>query len=316
MTGNLNMMMKFRDIQVAEDVGRKAELGWFDVEFTMYGCAYWDKLQDKLYYKVSTLPEDIYDFIERSAEVDIYPSNVLSLTKKCPVPAGMKEVIAREVKKDLAKTLRTLYPKPFFQLLDKIAASCTDNRAAEMLWQEAEELEGVFEEEKLRRFEHLVKYLYGCRKVERADYLKLLDWLQEERRSMDDDFVSKDIFEKTLYGLAYEEAGSVHYVENAQRAHIFEEQYALEQKGCFVTPIFAQTYWYNYEYRLPDVRKDFKKALKEALDETYREKIKRLKGSPIHLEGLADTAEMVGREYGPKPLETLLRYSRHWGISW
>ena len=48
MTGNLNMMMKFRDLQVAEDVGKKAELGWFDVEFTMYGCAY---LNDgKMYY--------------------------------------------------------------------------------------------------------------------------------------------------------------------------------------------------------------------------------------------------------------------------
>ena len=107
-------MMKFRDIQVAEDVGKKAALGWFDVEFTMYGCAYWEKEQDKLYYKVSTQAEDIYDFIEQSAAKDIYPSNVLSLSKKCPVPAGMKEWIAQDVKVELAQKLKVIYPKDCF----------------------------------------------------------------------------------------------------------------------------------------------------------------------------------------------------------
>lgn len=43
MTGNLDMMMKFRDLRVAEAIGKKAALGWFDVEFTVYGCAYLDR---------------------------------------------------------------------------------------------------------------------------------------------------------------------------------------------------------------------------------------------------------------------------------
>ena len=51
MTGNLEMLMKMRNakimkeanVQTAEDIAKKAELGYFDVEFTMYGCAYWDR---------------------------------------------------------------------------------------------------------------------------------------------------------------------------------------------------------------------------------------------------------------------------------
>ena len=43
MTVDLDSMMDMRDVQVALDVAKRAEMGWFDVEFTMYGCAYWDK---------------------------------------------------------------------------------------------------------------------------------------------------------------------------------------------------------------------------------------------------------------------------------
>ena len=40
MTVDLNMMLDLRDLQVAMDVAKRAELGWFDVEFTMYGTCF------------------------------------------------------------------------------------------------------------------------------------------------------------------------------------------------------------------------------------------------------------------------------------
>lgn len=60
MTIDLNMMIDLRDMQVALDVAQRAELGWFDIEFTMYGCAYWQN--GKRYYKLSAYNEKIYDF--------------------------------------------------------------------------------------------------------------------------------------------------------------------------------------------------------------------------------------------------------------
>ena len=42
MTVELDAMMELRDLQVAMDIAHRAEMGWFDVEFTMYGCCYFN----------------------------------------------------------------------------------------------------------------------------------------------------------------------------------------------------------------------------------------------------------------------------------
>ena len=220
MTGNLSAMMHMHDLRVAEDIGKMAELGWFDVEFTMYGCAY--MFEGKMCYKISSEAKDIYDYIEHGAKQGVYPSNVLSLTEKCPVPAGMKELIAQDVKKDLGRKLREVYPQAFFEELYALAQAVTTNSAAALLWAEAEALEGVFEEEKLKYFEELVDYAYSCRKLEQTEYAALLQWIASERRDMEDDFVSKDIFEKTLYGIAYAGEAGIEYMTNAQKEYVYE----------------------------------------------------------------------------------------------
>ena len=86
MTVDLNMMIDLRDLQVAMDVARKAEMGWFDVEFTMYACSY--AIGEKRYYKISAEAEKIYDFIENSRQNGCIASNIMKMTKKCPVPVG------------------------------------------------------------------------------------------------------------------------------------------------------------------------------------------------------------------------------------
>ena len=307
------MMMKFRDMQVAEDIGKKAALGWFDVEFTMYGCAYWK--DGRRYYKVSPQAEDIYDFIEKSAQQDIFPSNVLSLTRKCAVPTGFEETIALQVKKGLAKQLQKTYPAEFLQLLGRSAAACRNNAASASLWQAAEELEGVFEEERLQHFDRWVHYCYRCQKLEREEYHKLLAWLKEERESMADDFVSKDIFEKTLYGLAYEEEGSIRYLSNAHSGHVYASLHELEGQGVVVTPILAQTYWYNYDYSLAEVKTDFKAKLKQTYSADDLERLKHLKASlsPAAVEKLAETIDFVQEKWGELPAATFRRYSCRWG---
>lgn len=308
------MMMKFRDMQVAEDIGKKAALGWFDVEFTMYGCAY---LRDgQRAYKVSPQSEDIYGFIEESACRDIYPSNVLSLTRKCAVPTGMKEEIALVVKKELAKELKRIYPVEFLQLVEQIAKTCGTNIASAALWSEAEALEGLFEEERLRHFERLIHYCYSCRKLARAYYEQLLAWLKEERESMADDFISKDIFEKTLYGLAYEEEGSIRYLSNAHSGHIYESLHELEGEGRVVTPVLAQTYWYNYDHSLADVKADFKAKLKQVYSQDDLARFKALRESPGPLtrEAFNQTLREVEEKWGALPQATLRRYGCRWGL--
>jgi len=184
----------------------------------------------------------------------------MQLTKRCAVPAGMKELLVQELKKELAKKLHETYLKDFFVALSNVAKDCVNNDALMLLWKEADALEGVFDEERLRLFENLVHYVYSCRKIEAVNYEKLLAWIKKEYKNMDDNLVSKDIFEKTLYGIAYGLGDKIEYMENAQRDYIYGKAYELEKQDVFVTPVLSRTYWYNYEYRLTDVIQDFKKS--------------------------------------------------------
>lgn len=308
------MLVKFRDMQVAEDISKKAALGWFDTEFTMYGCAYWEK--GKMYYKISPEAEDIYDFIDKSALKEIYPSNIMVLSRKLPVPIGMKETVALTIKQELAKELQKTHCADFFKTLYDWAKKCETDTAAAVLWEEADRLEGLFEREKLNGFERLVNYCYSCRRLSKETYQKLSDWLKSERKSMNDDFISKDIFEKDFYGIAYEEKGTIQYLENAHKSSVFQKSHELEIAGDFVTPIFARKYWYNYEYSLPQVKKDFRAALRQEYNEAMMCKIKALRANADAALKTAfeKTIDDVRITWGDKPAETFSRYGQHWGI--
>lgn len=324
MTGNLEMLMNMHKAQViqdaniraAEDIGKKAALGYFDVEFTMYGCAYFNNKMEKMSYRVSDKADDIYNFVEVAPREELYPGNVETMTLKCPVPLGTKELIARDVKKELAKELNTIYCKDFFVELYQLAQEIQSNQAAKQLWEEAERLEGTFDEEKLRQFATLVHYYYSCRTLTNAAYQELQAWIAEERKSTEEDFVSKDIFEKTMYGFAYRNAGKLHYISNAQSAYVFAKAYELEQKGISLTPIYDKTYWYNYVYRLADVVQDYKTALKNVCNQEHFDKLQRMKGTrdEEQRKHFRRKLEVVSEQYGKNAAATIERYGYHWGV--
>jgi len=295
-------------------VAQLFELGWFDVEFTMYGCAY---LEDgKVFYKASPAEQDIYAFIEKSANKSIFPSNVMEYTVECPVPSGMKQMIAQDVKVDLGKQLREAFPQEFLELLYELGVEATNNTCAEQLWEEADQLEGKFDENLLRLFEDKVHFVHSCRHLNEAEYKKLLAWIAEERKNMEDSAICKDIFEKTMYGIAYEENGKIKHIENARLGYVYRKAHLFERQGKFVTPVFYQTYWYNYKYRLPDVLEDFHKELLEECGEAYRNEVKAIKhsGSGLTLDRFNEAMAEVKEKYGNAAAETLTRYGYRWGV--
>ena len=323
MTGNLEMLFAMRNkeiakahkdanLQTADDVQAMAELGYFDTEFTMYGCAYLEN--GKRYYKVSPEAADIYRFIEQSNLRNIFPSNVVQYTKKCAVPAGMKEVIAQDVKVELAKQLSGLFPMAFFDTLHFLADQITEDTASAMLWQRVEELEGLFDIESLRRFEELLNYMYSCRKLTPHTFEKLHRWLKDERKSMMENFETKDIFEKTMYGAMYVDGERLRYVENARLEYVYDKIYDIEGKGGVVTPVFAKTYWYNYRYRLADVIRDYKQALHDVFTADYLERMEKIRRTDRFEDQFVDTVLKVREQFGIEPAETLLRYGDRWGI--
>ena len=317
MTGNLDMLKVFRDIRVGIEVGRKAKLGWFDVEFTMYGSVCYHPQEKKRYYRISSRQEDIYDFIENSMLQDVYASDLMTHTIKCAVPAGMQEEIANEVKRELAKKLKEQYTKDYFIMLYALADSCDENGAEEILWAECEDLEGTFDKERLTMFKHMVEYAYKCKTLSKRGYQNLMEWYQDELKNMDDDFISKDIFEVTMYGAGYiDEQGKIKFVSNAKRENIYGKLYEYQRKGLFVTPVISKTYWYNYEYRLQDVIVDFKAELIKKFDDHTISHLKMLGHTEAKTPNEIQKAliHQITLNNEDKPVSTMQRYLSQWGI--
>lgn len=317
------MMTKMRNqkimldanLQVAENVNKMAELGYFDVDFTMYGCAYQLPNNEKRYYRVSSQAIDIYDFMENAMQQSIYAGNIMTLSKRCHVPSGSKGLMEMLIKQKLAIELHDFYPREFFNQLYILSQYYRNDVASSLLWEEAELLEGVFDEEKLNKFEVLVHYIYSCGKIESTTYRQLLDWIKEERKNMNDNPICKDLFEKTLYGIAYEKDGCIFYIENAQREYIYKKVYELEQDGRFVTPVFSKTFWYNYTYRLSDVTRDFKRLLRKELDEQYCKRIKMMRNNMniFKNDEFQNALKQVEQIWGEPCANTLKRYGCRWG---
>jgi len=317
MTGDLSFFSKFRDLQAADYIRKKGELGWFDVEFTMYGCAYLDIQDEKMRYKVSGKAEDIYNFIEQSNRRDVYTSNLESFTQKYPVPSGMKQYIADEIKKELARNLRKKYSIDFFTELFSIAESITTNAAAAFLWQKVDTIEGTFDEKQLRVLENEIHYWYESRKLCRTEYLNLLQWLEDEKKNMDEVVVIRDIQKKTLYGFAYEDVKGIKYVANAKSATIYKKAKELEMQGCAVSPIWNETYWYNYLKSISEISETFKFDLKTIYSKEYFEILRDIKKNSSSVDDKNEywaKVEYVRVKYGDSAAETLIQYGYRWGI--
>ncbi len=311
MTGRLNFVLQFRDAQVAEDVRKKAELGWFEQEFTMYGTAY---LNDgEMCYKISADAGKIYAFIEASSRQQIFCSNVLTHTRTLAVPIGEKEETALAVKKETACLLRRAYPPEFFRLLAQLAEDIRTDAAYPWLCAQRETLEGIFDERRLAHFQDLVQHCYSAQKLSPAHCRELLDWVHQQYLCMLDDFVSKDRFEKSFYGIAYASGSGFRYLHDSLPEYICQRQAALEEKGVFVSPVFAQTLWYNYTYDLAACRQDYDALLKATLSPDMLKQLQIILRGPQYTPRPSFIRTL--QDMGPQAQDAFNRHLGRWGVT-
>ncbi len=312
MTVNFEFINKLRDVQVAEQVGKMAALGYFDVEFTLYGCAYYMAKKDMIYYKVSGNAAEIYHYVDLAQRQDIFPSAVECLTLKCPVPLGEKETIELKVKHRLARQLQRHYSKAYFLKLAEISKRVQNNSAAPLLWELAEDIEGHFDENQLKQFENLLHYTYSCRKITLDEYNKLSEWLQEEYDNMIDGVIDQDVYEKTFYGIAYENNGKVSYYSNAQFDYVYRKIETLEKNGTFISPIFSKHYVYSKQTQLHEKVQQFKNELKQRYTEQYMQDLHKLRGTGCSQEEILAMGQEVCSNKACE--ETLKCYASRWAI--
>lgn len=315
MTVKLDLMVEMRDINVAKQIAQRAELGWFDTEFTMYGCAY---MKDGgRFYRVSAFNEKIYEFIENGQKADILPSDILIQTTKLSVPVGLKEYFSLDFKRQLAQTLSNVFPIAFFHYLNAIGEKATEDSAYDTIGKLQKELIGCFEEKELSKFELLLNHVYLSKKITKVHYDMFMEWLKEERKYMEENIICKDVNKKTFYGFAYQDMiGEIKYVVNAGRGKIYQKKYALEQKNVFTTPVYSETYYTNYNVKTPQIQAEFVQVLRQYFDQQHLHLLAGLTMYNNHItaEEFHHYLEESTVLFGEKAKETLAHYGHRWGI--
>jgi len=315
MTVKLDMMVEMRDMNVAKQIAQRAELGWFDTEFTMYGCAYMKDGQR--FYRVSAFNEKIYEFIENGEKMDILPTDIIVQTTKLSVPAGLKEYFEFDFKKQLAQYLSELFSLEFFQYLNEIGERAAEDTAFEVLSSYQHSLIGCFEEKMLSKFELLLNHIYLSKKISKEHYHMFIDWLKEERKCMEDNIICKDVNKKTFYGFAYQDDyGNIKYVVNAGRGKIYQKKYALEQKNIFTTPVYTETYYTNYNVKTPQIQAEFEQELHKYFDQQYLDIIHQLTATNgnILVDEFNEMLSYTELQFGSLARDTLQHYGHRWGI--
>lgn len=301
-----------RDLQAAEDVGSRARLGWFDVEFNFYGTAW--REHDEMNYLISANPVKIYDFAMDKLAEDIYCAPVETYRKKCSVPSGTEDCMAMNLKILQGRTLRNRYPEAFLLEFHDAFATAANDAGKVLLdgWQE--ELDGLFEEEPLNLFEMFVDHAYTIKNLTKPVYTDYKQWLKDVHSDMDDDIIVKDIYYKTLFSLRYTDNGCQKTAINAQKDRLYNKRYMLMKRGIRPTIIYGKTYWYNTDYRLSDCRADYETYLASDIMENFNydvDSINRLPSAVDHDTYWQRAEQWIGK-YG----EGIKAYLDYYAVMW
>lgn len=315
MTVGMNMMNTlFRDFKVAEDVGKMMSLRRFEVEFTVYGCLF--ARDGKRQYLISDDEANIYDAISQQGFLDYYPLPIVHLTNQCLVPSGCEEDICQQTKLQLAKYLQSSYSYDFLTRFYKLADIKPNNEAEPLLALLAEKLWGRYHHDWLTLFQGLVDRAYCRKNLNFENYCKHYNWIQMEQRQMDNDGQKKEQFVKILYGMGYQGDDSTTIVYlNADKNMIDHLIKTKRRQGYLTSTLLAKTYGYNYDYRLEDARKDFKKYLQKIFNEHYFMLIKELEHCVVAIDLLAYQSLLHSVQANGNRLEqeALEQYGCYWG---
>jgi len=308
--------LKFRDEQVAEDISKKAKLGWLDTEIIAHGCAYLDSKCDKVFYKISTCEDDIYRFMETCKLDGYYPSRIMTLKRRYDLPTGMKEIVAKTVKIELALLLQRAYPKQFFYILYELGKQSERNDAAELIWDEIMDYENSLDEKWLYCLHLLIEYALFCHGITAETYKQFQEWVANEQKCLGETAIDKHRLKKTVCGFGYEKDGKLQYVVDARRSMIYRKFYTIEAQGYNLSPIFSKQYGYNLCDDLPKVIDVFKAELKETCDITYMNKVTALRHVKVSYEKdkIEKQITEVRKNYGEDAADTLQCYAYRWGI--
>ena len=219
------MMYLYRDMMTALDVGKKAEMGYYDVEFNTFGCAYY--AQGERNYCLSNSATKLYDFLEKAALENIYPTIIQCENFKKPIPRGIKQMLELDLKRDLAKKMRKNYSYDFLLELQKLGEKIGVNSASDVLNEYMDELECTFNRDQFDLFENTLTLCVSQKKLELKDYKLLIKRLSEERKNISSELRPHDIFNQVFYTFCYEVNVEHRFFYDARKNFVYQKRAEL-----------------------------------------------------------------------------------------
>lgn len=274
-----NVYQENRDAQCASDVANMAEMGKFEVDFPVYGCAYLEN--DCITYRVSSDAKDIYCFLDQSAHYGLYPTSIKHYIRQTPVPSGLRDQIAYETKITLAHMLKHDYGHTFFNLLEPFTKTLESDASASALFKMAEFIEGRFNEWELQLLEGTLNIAFEAKQLTEQSFQSLQTFIKKTRQQMEEDPIVQNIFSRTLFGFCYlTNRNTIKIYVDAQELPVLDRQKRCQSKGYITAPVIEQTYWFKDFGDLPGIRQQFIDSLRMLQNEAYFDVLKRIKTLP------------------------------------
>lgn len=263
-------MVAIRDLQVSMDIAKMKELGWFQQEFIVYGCCYWEK--GKRYYRVSDKYAEIGRFREWALLKGIYSSPIIESLNRSLVPSGMQKEYMTESKLQLALRLQRIYSRSFFDIFHRVIQIENTDEANSVLRSLQRNLIGCFERKPLEVAQGLIDLAYRQKKLTFLSYREFSEWIADRLQQMADDTVIKKNIKRSFYGFGYrDDKSKIKFFCNAYEDEVFKRRDQLICKEVFCSPIISETYYYS---QMPDMTKErnrFLHQMADWMDESYWE---------------------------------------------
>ncbi len=259
-----------RDEMLAQSVMNLYELGKFEKELTMYGCAYQEE-DGEIIYVMGTDLTKVYEWKYDIANLTKRATTVHRTSIRTLLPTGMEEIISEELQKKMAMDLYNRYPLEYFEHIKTINNRVADNKSYELLKEIQYQLDGVGTIEQLDLYQGLINTAYLNKRLTEKSYYDFCRWVSVEKEDINDDLHKTDLYEKEFYGFAYAYGDEkFNVVVDGCKSQVYSLMEEKMTDGALVSPVIYKKYWYNNRYRLNDAKKDCRIFYEELFSETYR----------------------------------------------
>ncbi len=305
-----------RDIQCGADFAQLAELGCFDEEFVLYGCAFYQK--GRVRYLISADQKKMTQFYAGSVLKGCFPTPIKQQIRRLPVASGQKEDIKQQLKVELACQLRQIYSPVFFRTLAQLADATANDGAYPLLEAWRQRLEGHFWADETMLFAGACQMALESKVLTEKSYQAFTAWIKYMEKQMADDQLMHDKFMRKFSGFAYQKTdGQLGYFFDAQEANVLTYKSNCQQKAILSTPVLSRSYSFGSLNQLPAVRQDFAALLKEKLGSDYIALVQAIAQLPsaITAESYQQAAQTVAAYCGHEAQQALAMYACRWHLA-